>query len=342
MFNLLERNDSQCEWIAHRILNHTKKEVDFDVYDANAYTVLGILNKNRGYFNSAVVCHLKALKIAENLKDENRIGVSLTNIGTIYQVQRKFLKAVRCYHRALRVLKKNSRADQESICFFNLGECYKELEQYDNALVYFNTSLLIEKKIKNQSGILFAYFGIVDTYLRLNRLQEANIFLNAINFKLSPILKEENIIYLHLKGKYLLATGNLTSAESYLEKARVLAVKDAYTYQLIRILELLIDLRKKRSETESVIVLYEELFTIKEKLKREEDAQQLDDFEARNELVKGQLTIDALKNQQKSLNEISEKRKQIINFSERLSLFFFVLAAVILLLVYYVNKTKSK
>jgi tetratricopeptide (TPR) repeat protein len=57
------------------------------IYLINAHTILGIINKNRGYFHSSVENYLSAMKHAENISDSARVSACLNNIGVVYKLQ---------------------------------------------------------------------------------------------------------------------------------------------------------------------------------------------------------------------------------------------------------------
>ena len=167
-FSSLENNASSVLEDANKLLAESLKSKP-KFYRINAYTLLGIVNKDRGFYVTSLDFYLKALNTAEKLKDFPRQSACLNNIGSVYQLQGNYSQAIEYFNKSLAIEEKLNQPIQKSIRFYNIGECYKDLDSLDLALTYFNNSLLIEQKAKSNEGIVYAYLGIADVYIRIKR-----------------------------------------------------------------------------------------------------------------------------------------------------------------------------
>lgn len=127
----------------------------------NAKTLLGILNKDRGYYEISVGHYLEAMQLAETEGDSLRVSGCLNNLGVVAQKQRNFTKALSYFHRSLNIEKElGTDPVQRSIRLYNIGEVYEKLDSLDEAYAYYYNSLLIEEDLGNKDGIFYARLGI--------------------------------------------------------------------------------------------------------------------------------------------------------------------------------------
>lgn len=175
-FVALESNAPNVTEKANALLE-AGKEAKLPIYQINAYTILGIVNKNKGYYVTSVDYYNNALKVAEETRDEGRISACYNNIGSVHQIQEDYAKALTYYKKSLELEEKLNNPLQKSIRLYNIGEIYREMDSLSLALSNFNNSLIIEKEYKNNEGIVYALLGISDVYLQLNRPTDASISL---------------------------------------------------------------------------------------------------------------------------------------------------------------------
>ena len=159
-FAALENGLPDTETKANRlldksILNHSL------LHEINANTILGILNKNKGYYITSINHYFNALNAAEMRKDTGRISACFSNIGSVYQLQENYLKSLHYFRRSLELEEKLDNPLQKSIRLYNIGDVYRELDSLDLALNYFNQSLLIEERPPKSRGdyVCFAWYG---------------------------------------------------------------------------------------------------------------------------------------------------------------------------------------
>lgn len=342
-FSSLENNASSVLEDANKLLTESLKSKP-NFYRINAYTLLGIVNKDRGFYVTSLDFYLKALNTAEKLKDFPRQSACLNNIGSVYQLQGNYSQAIEYFNKSLAIEEKLNQPIQKSIRFYNIGECYKDLDSLDLALTYFNNSLLIEQKAKSNEGIVYAYLGIADVYIRIKRFTDASIVIASIEKKIQQGQIEEAIILHKLKGKLLISSGNSSSALSEFQEGENLSLKYKNSTNLLELVKLQIEVYEKSSDWQKAALKYKQYLSLIEKMNSLNIKNQLDDLNYRNEITKKQLEIQLVQEERDlaKKNEKFEKNLRVYG----LKITWFVITLLILsigLILYGVKKlTTSK
>ena len=342
-FSSLENNASSVLEDANKLLTESLKSKP-NFYRINAYTLLGIVNKDRGFYVTSLDFYLKALNTAEKLKDFPRQSACLNNIGSVYQLQGNYSQAIEYFNKSLAIEEKLNQPIQKSIRFYNIGECYKDLDSLDLALTYFNNSLLIEQKAKSNEGIVYAYLGIADVYIRIKRFTDASIVIASIEKKIQQGQIEEAIILHKLKGKLLISSGNSSSALSEFQEGENLSLKYKNSTNLLELVKLQIEVYEKSSDWQKAALKYKQYLSLIEKMNSLNIKNQLDDLNYRNEITKKQLEIQLVQEERDlaKKNEKFEKNLRVYG----LKITWFVITLLILsigLIIYGVKKlTPSK
>ena len=101
-FTALEQNSDSTSIYAHLLLEESENQKAY-LYKINALTILGIVNKEKGYYVTALNHYLNALNTAEFSNDLPRVSACYNNIGQIYQLQQNYVKANSYYHLSLNI-----------------------------------------------------------------------------------------------------------------------------------------------------------------------------------------------------------------------------------------------
>jgi len=111
-FQALESNSPDMLEKANTFLEKTL-QYDPSFYRVNAYTLLGIIYKNRGFYVTSIDYYLKSYNEAVILKDNGRKSACLNNIGAVYQLQGKFDQAIDYFNRSLEIEKKTEESSSD-------------------------------------------------------------------------------------------------------------------------------------------------------------------------------------------------------------------------------------
>lgn len=334
-FSYFEKNNpKKAEETAYQILE-LEKNKKVSIFQVNAYTLLGIINKNRGFYINSLENNLHALNLSEQLKDSGRISACLNNIGVIYQLQNNYSQAIKYFSRSLNIEEKGKSPLQKSIRYYNLGDCYKELDSLDFALSYYNNSLLIEQKFKNNEGIVFAYLGIAEVYVGMKNYFQAKMILDKCKLLLTTEQIEENIIYHKLLGKYELKTGQFVAAMDALDKAEQSSIQNDNSSHLLELLLLKIDVYEAQQDISNANRIYKRYIALNNELTNSEIKNKIDDLAYQNELNQKELEIKLVKEERNlaKKNELFEKNLRI--YGQKTTWFVIGILILTVALIFY-------
>ena len=339
-FLAYEAGNDSALFYTERFLNAAKGTNS--VFEINAYTLLGIINKDRGFYVSALNNYIKALNTAEAIGDKGRVSACLNNIGSIYQLQKKFERAKEFFLRSLALEDSLNQPLQKSIRYYNLGDVYKEQDSLEIALVYFNNSLRIEQKLKNNEGLIYALLGISEVYIAFDRATDATLELDKVAQFIAAEATEEQIMFDYLKGKLSFVQGELDRSIKFYNRALKLGREKNFRIHDEKVLLGLIDVYRKQKDFQSLASVYEAFIILTEELNSINIKNQLEDLTYQNELNKKEIEISMIK-EERDLAKKNEKLKQDINVYSSRIIWFLVLAIVgIFAFVFYTVKAISR
>ncbi len=316
-FRRLEKGEKAQEEIPKLIIQKTGKQPS--KYLINAYTVLGIINKNRGYYVSSLNYHLLALSAAERLKDKGRISACLNNIGTLYLLQENYPKAIVFFDRSLKEEEKLQNPEQKSIRLYNLGDAYKRQGQLDEAMGYFTASLLIERKLNNSIGIAYALLGQADVYLLMNRQSDLDATVSSIQVNALDV--EGQLEFYRIKGKGQLLKGNSSEAIQQFNSGIQLAHRSASKTQLAELYLLMAQSYDHMKAVDQANIWYKKHIEVYKSLQSNLIKNQLEDLTYQNELQQKEYKIVYLKQQQELAKTNIQAQKALRSFDWRIVIF---------------------
>lgn len=307
---------------------------------SNSFTVLGILNKNKGFYQIAVSNYLKALHISEHLKDWKRVSVYYNNLGVIYYLNGKYNDALSYYKSSISIEKNIGSEEQLSIRYYNMGETHQALSNFDSSLFYFRTSLRMEQKFKSKIGINYALYGLSNLYLTEQNHDSSKFYMDLISFK------NDTLNDLELECKILIVNAELAiydksykMALTYVIRSRKLSEKHGYTELLISSLEKLNLIYERTFNLPKQISILKELNNIRNGRYKKHVTIKISELQKLYEQEEQEREIDKLKNAEK-INEIE------INHSKKVKTYlFFTVFIVILIFIFNIislNRLRNK
>lgn len=341
-FAALENNISDKTERANDLLK-LSEEQNAPLYKINALTILGIINKEKGYYVTALNHYLKALNTAELANDEPRVSSCYNNIGQIYQLQANFIKANQYYQKSLVIENSLNNQLQKSIRLYNIGEVYNELDSLDLALTYFNNSLLIEKQAKNTDGEIYALLGISSVYIKINRFTDAEITLNKIKALLTPEYVEETILFQILSGKLYSQKEEPQLALNQFKLAEKLSLQNEFRIHLPEIYQLIIKILKSESRWKECTQYYTKSTELTKKLNDIKVKNQLEDMTFQNELNKKSLEIQLVQEERDLAKKNTELHQGISSYTTNI-IWFLVISIVLIIgtIIFGLNFLKKK
>jgi len=318
------------------------------IYLINAYTVSGIVNKNKGFYVTALDNYLKASKISLELKDEGRYSASLNNIGIIYVLQENYSKAIYYFNKSLEIEQDRTDPLQKSIRYFNLGDCYKELSKYNEAIGFYTNSLLIENKLKNEVGIIYAQLGLAEVYLSTKRIADAEQALSEIEKMQEAFDNESKVLFLRLKGKLSKKKLQFDAAENFFMEAKDLSERNELINEQVKVTQNLSELFELKKDYKKALKYSKEFLNLNNTLKSNHIKNQLEEMIYQQEIQQKELEIKYLKEQKvlaiKNENAVRKLRQfdiKIAIFSVLSMLSFFGIVVFGLRKMIRINKAKD-
>ena len=338
-FDYLENSDyAGAEKIALETIELSKND-SASIYQINAYTILGILNKNRGFYYSSVENYLNALSYAEKIGDKARESACLNNIGIVYKLQKKYFEAIDYFEKSLDLEERLDNDLQKSIRLYNMADSYLELDSLSLALSFFTNSLIIEQKNDNMEGALYANIGIGNVYLRRKDYVNLGYLLEDLGNNLEGVSLELKVAYMELFAQYFLGEGNLAAADEQIDSA--LLITDSYdlSYLEPNLLLVKIAIQEERNNWQQVAAIYKRYVVLTERLNSEEINRRIDELNYNYQLQKKQFEIEKLQ-QEKKLEEIKREKSESLRLLER-RLIVYILLVIVFISVLIVISLKK-
>jgi tetratricopeptide (TPR) repeat protein len=221
--NLLEqcRYNDAMEKYREAITYYTKIKDDGSIFWC--YSGMGIVQKNAGNFDDAIVCFKNALTFAEKRGLIREEASCYNNIGNVYRRQGNFPNAMEAYQKALNQFNTLKNELSVSDCMNNIGNLYLDNNDPFRALNYFNQSLSIIQNKNENYRLIVRYKNMAEAYTDLKDFDNAVQFLEDA-IKLAE--KSGNKSYLascySQFGKLQTAKGEYMISIAYHKKAAIL------------------------------------------------------------------------------------------------------------------------
>ncbi len=127
---------------------------------------IGVVYRRLDELSKAADYHLRALSIAEELDDQPSVCISTNSLGNIFLSQGNYSEALKNFQKALEGEKRNKNHLGEAINLNNIGYVYAEQNNFKKAVEYFNESLKVNQSIDNEKGVSICYNSLGEIYFK--------------------------------------------------------------------------------------------------------------------------------------------------------------------------------
>lgn len=338
-FSYLESNNYEAaERAAGEILEIANKD-GASIYQINAYTILGIVNKNRGYYHSSIENYLNALKYSYKIGDTARSSACLNNIGIVYKLQKKYSEAISYFRQSLHLEEGLNNELQRSIRLYNLADAYLEVDSLNLALSYFTNSLIIEEANNNLEGLIYAKIGIGNVYLKRSDYLNLGYLLEEMGGQLLSMSIELRLVYRELSAEHLLGIGQLSRANEQLDSAMHIADQYELSYLIPELLRVKIKVLEAQEQWRGAARWYKRYVQLTERLNSEEIDRRIDELSYNYQLQKKQFEIEALQ-KEKELEQMKREKSENLGHLER-RLILYILGVIIFIIIFIVLSLKK-
>jgi serine phosphatase RsbU (regulator of sigma subunit)/uncharacterized protein HemY len=155
-------------------------------------------------YDSAITAFQQALDVHRRLDNKQELALTYNRLGYTHQMKANFEKALRNYQHALDINKSLEEPNEIARTLTNIGSINRNFGQYDKAIQLYLRALSLYEKTNNQEGIAW-------TSLNISRLFK----LNEVYDKALSYLKEAENIYRSISEKEGLNTGVTLCLKEY-------------------------------------------------------------------------------------------------------------------------------
>ena len=143
----------------------------------DAYTRLGILEKNIGNVDSALKYHKKSLTYRQDDGEIKAIGKSYLNIGNVFNQTGDYDSSIYYFLKAVQIAESSNDLKQLADNTNNLAIAYKKNRDFTLALIFHEQSLKIAEQLNDSLKIKRSYSNLGATYVETGEYTKALQYL---------------------------------------------------------------------------------------------------------------------------------------------------------------------
>ncbi|MES2838088.1 MAG: tetratricopeptide repeat protein [Bacteroidota bacterium] len=170
----------------HSIALKIREELGDQQGIATSYNNMGITFYAQGNYPEALKKYFACLKIREQSNNKSGIAAAYNNIGNIYDEQHNYPEALKNHFEALKIRRAIGEKKGESATLNNIGNVYNNQLNYDEALKNHLASLKIKLEMGDKKGIANSHNNMGNVYDNMGNYSEA-----LKNFKISLEMRKE-------------------------------------------------------------------------------------------------------------------------------------------------------
>lgn len=276
------------------------------------FSILGGIYSHNGDYNKALELHIKALKLAEQSPDKNKICEAYISIGTIFFEQKKFKESIDYMNKALAVEGNQTSKRNLAYIYNNLGISYKSLNQFQQSLSYQLEALKINQELNNEYGIAICYNNISGLYIALNDTDK------ALEYCLKSIALSEKLNYkVGLTYSYIVAgdlyekQNKMQIAGNYYLKALHIAKEINYKKEIREAYEHLSFLSEKMNDFGKALAYHKLYSAINDTILNEDNLRQTNELNIKYETEKKEKAILLLTKEQELKNKTLKQQQTL-------------------------------
>jgi serine phosphatase RsbU (regulator of sigma subunit)/uncharacterized protein HemY len=262
---------------------------------AEAYNMVGVVQRNIGNYSKATDFYFKALKVAEQYNITQQISYSNLNLGDIFKYQKNYEQAVLYINKAIQSFE--NIKDQRGIGYgyIRLGEVYQEQGMYQEALKAYEKSLEVRIGLKDKSSIESTTNRLGNLYELMNNYPQAIKYLTqslAIGLEINDLKSiagtQADLSRLYFKQ------GDYDKAIQYAEKSLEMGQKLDTRESIKRASQVLAEIYAKKENYKKAYYYQSILMEMKDSLFNQESFIRINNLQKNYETQRKQAEIDLL------------------------------------------------
>lgn len=270
---------------------------------------MGIIYGDLGFPEKSFQYQLRALNIAERIKDYQRMSIMLVNISNIRGPDH----AAEFLNRALDAVK-NVKNDTTIGYVYNItGLYYLGLNKFDSALYFFNKSLVHRTQVKDYQGISFSLNNVGEVYYRQGRNGDA---LRNFNKGLDIAISANDALSMCISygslAKYYQRTGNDQKSFEMMKKNLELSRLLQFKWEELDGLKNIATYYEKKNQPREALKYFKRYDSLKDTLFEEKRQLALTELQARYEMAIKEKEILKLQSENEKKSARIQRNRVII------------------------------
>jgi serine phosphatase RsbU (regulator of sigma subunit)/uncharacterized protein HemY len=299
---------------------------------AEAYNMVGVVQRNIGNYSKATDFYFKALQIAEQHNIIQQISYSNLNLGDIFKYQKNYEQATVYIKKAIQSFENIKDQRGVGYGYIRLGEVYQEQGMYQEALIAYEKSLEVRTRLKDKSAIESTTNRLGNLYELMNDYPQAIKYLSQsleIGSEISD-LKSIAGTQADLSRIYF-KQGNHDKAIEYAERSLELGQKLDTRETVKRASQVLAEAYAKKEDYKKAYHYQSILMEMKDSLFNQESFIKINNLQKNYETQRKQVEIDLL-----------NKDKQIQNLILNLLIGGLLLFLFLIFALYRINRHRNR
>mgnify|MGYP000459640678 CR=1 FL=1 len=120
---------------------------------AMSYNILGVINKNEGEYDSALVFYVKAIELFEEINDSVSLAPVFNDVGVLFKTMGEYEKALPYYRKAYQTCVRIKNANGTIMTLNNVGTIHNELGDIDSTKWYYFKAYRIADSLDNWNAL---------------------------------------------------------------------------------------------------------------------------------------------------------------------------------------------
>ncbi len=306
---------------------------------AKAYSFMGVLYRNLGYYSIAFSYYKQGMKEAEKHGVISQLGYSYNNIGNIYLYQKLPDLAIYYLHKADSVASINNNYDLKAYALQNIGRAFLMKNEPDSTIKYLRQTIRIRKKYKIFKKLPVSYKYLADAY------KAKGDYINALKYYRQTAVTADFTVDYDLYSDYLynmadlyLKLKRLDSALIFAKKSLDIARNHSTQYRELQAYTILSDVYAAKGDFHNAYLASQGALRIKNKLFNDEVLKSIKSIQFTEEAAKKEAEISLLRTNLE-LEEFKNRRNTLIIL---LGLLVLLAVMVLLNIIYRKNKQVRK
>jgi tetratricopeptide (TPR) repeat protein len=236
----------------------------------------GLYYLDQGDYANAIIAFTSALKLREELQDENGKSSALGNIGSIYYEQGDYDKAISYYNQCLAIQTKLGNKDGISTTYNNLSNIYAEQKKYELAIDYCFKAMKIAEEIEDELGVAYSLNNIGAIYNdQGNREKAIEYYTKSLEIKEKIGNMKGVAITLTNIGNIYLENRQHDKAELYAQKALLLSKEKGFLVEGMDAATSLYLNYKDQNKSKEALNMHELIVMYKDSINRESNHKEI-------------------------------------------------------------------